>query len=468
MASAYVFELLGVRACAPVRLWLAGDAGRPACGPSDDGLFDALLDSAGRAIGPGTWVGVTGLPDGYDRVTLEAIRSAGIAAIVTPLERPGCKSGAACFGITLQAGFTGTRRLVVRFHGPKGTRALEASRDFEAFTIELEPHGPVATGPDGCRGPLFARLRHVPPSVMKALGKSLASLELSPAASGIERLVKLEPTGPDSGRLAFTVADAPEDVHVLGLVAHCPVTARVITASTAPFFFQTCPRVVLRGVAAGRSVPAEPPARFRIGPFDGLDAGEAELVHAAFADLRRWKHAYTGKSWSFQLRVQPERTGSGALNTSTPEAHDGVFETTEGGDLGVVITAGESHARMAYAVVTGGKVGKRVALAAAANPIVPSDGTLVEREVEVRGAGVEQRVQLPDRAIVFFLDERELVDPDHGVLRELASTVPFGTRLLMAVHVAAPCGCVSRLVVDAPEELQPRVPREPALGRATS
>ncbi len=461
MASAYVFEYMA-RLCKPeVRLWLPTDA--PPAGACPEGaahgIFEALLDGVGRVIGPGTWVTVTGLPDGYHRVTLDPARSAGILAIASPLSRSLCsKEDAACFGITLVPGFPKRHRLSVRFAGDK-LDELRAERDFDVFTVEVPDPPPPE---HDCHGPVPAELRQIPAAVMAALRSGKGSvpkgvLALAPAARGIGLLDRFEPTGPACGRLWFKLTETEDDLHTLALTARDPKDGRTVTAGAPAFFHQACPRVVIRGPFAGRSLPADPPARFRIGPFDGLRAGQAELVHAAFCDLRAAKRAYKGPPWVFQLRAQPLYTAAGALNRARPDPRGTSFATTEGGDLGVVIAADKQHPHMTFALVERGVIGPRRALDRAGNPLLPADGTFPDIVVPIVGAGVEERLSLPSHAVLFFLDERELTDARTGLLRSLdTSNDHTGTPLVMALHVLSPCGCVSRLELDS--EVKERAP----------
>ncbi len=465
MASAYVFEYLSRLPHPALRLWLPSDPmPEGICAPAArGGVFEALYDDSGaRALAPGTWVGVTGLPSGYDAVALDTARSVGVLGIASPLRRePGCKRGSGCFGIVLERSLPGRHRLAVRFscaRDPKAAPLLEV-RDFDVFRVDTGALPPMSDQPGRCDGPLVTKLEHVPLAVMEALEpgpaqgleKRPSPLVLAPAARGIARLGRFVRTGCDRGELELFVAETPDDVHVLALTAHAP-DGRSVTAAGEPFFFQTCPRVVLRGPAAGRSLAAEPPALFRIGPFDGMVVGDAELVHAAFGDLRRTKRPYKGKPWSFQLRVQPYRTGSGKVNLATPRVVGGELETTEGGDLGVVVAADAAHPHLAYALVEKGTLGPRRPLLRASNPLVPADGTFPELRLTVRGAGVEETLSLPEHAVVFFLDEHELTSAETGLLRKLdVAPDHAGTALVMAVHALGPCGCVSRLVLEERE-----------------
>ncbi len=483
MASAYVFEYVS-RLCRPeVRLWLPPDPPPVhTCGEAAAcGIFEGLFDPQGRVAGPGTWVAVTGLPEGYTTVTLDPVRSAGIAAVVTPLSRDHSgKPGSACFGVTLLAGYAKKHRLCVRFGRAKGEPDLPAQRDFDVLGLSVPAMPPMADEAHGCGKEHVALLERVPAAVMAALldggkrgkvsavhGIPAAVLGLSAAARGIKALTSFVQTGPSSGELGFLLGHTADDEHLLAVTARCPKDGRTISAAAPPFFFQLCPRIVLRGPAAARSLPAEPPARFRIGPFDGMEVGQAELVHAAFGDLRRSKQPYKGKSWTFQLRVQPYRSASGGINGATPRVVDGALETTEGGDLGVVIAADKAHPHLTFAAVDRGTLGPRQTLRRTGNPLTPADGTFPEMPFAIRGAGVEETVSLPSSAVVFYLDEHELTDVRSGLLRSLDTAQDHaGTRLLLAVHALAPCGCVSRLELDADAQPELSLVGGLAIGRA--
>ncbi len=464
MASAYVFEYVA-RFCSPeVRLWLPTDPPPARACPegAGHGIFESLRDAGDRLLGPGTWIAVTGLPAGYDTVTLDGARSAGIAAVASPLSRGLCgRPETACFGITLAPGFGKRHRLAVRFTSDKGCELL-AARDFDVFSVEVPELPPAPEDAGDCRKDVPAELRSIPAVVMAALlsGKRDACakghpvpegvLSLAPAARGIGKLERFEPTGDTSGRLWFALEATQDDLHFLAITARCPKGGRTITAAAPAFFHQACPRVVIRGPFAGRSLPAEPPARFRIGPFEGLRAGQAELVHAAFCDLRGGKRAYKGPPWVFQLRAQPLHTATGALNRARPEPRGMAFDTTEGGELGVIIAADRQHPHMRYALVERGVIGPRCALERAGNPLLPADGTFPEIAVSVVGAGVDEHLSLPSHAVLFFLDERELTDARAGLLRALdVSPDHTGTSLVMALHVLSPCGCMSHLELDS-------------------
>ncbi len=446
MATAYLIEIM--TRCRPrePRLWLPTDPIPDGLAPegANRGIFEALHDQNGRVSGPGTWVGVTGLSAIHDQVSHDLARSAGIAGIVTPLARLSRKGEGACFGVTLVPGFPGTHRLAVVFTGGKAP-PLRLERTLEVLSVCVTGI-PAHT----CNGELRARIDHVPRAVMAALRAGKKALELAQASRGISRLGAFEPTGPASGALSFTVAETQDDQHVLAITARCPEDGRTITAASARFLHQAHPRVVLRGPAAARSVPAEPPALYRIGPFDGMREGDADLVHAVFGDLRTLGHPYKGKPWSFQLRAQPYRTASGAINRAVPGVEAGQLETTEGGDLGVVIAADASHPRQLYALVEGGKVSARRPILPTGNAFLPADGTFPEMGVRLAGAGIEKTILLPDHAVLFFLDEYELTSARDGLLRTLDTAADHaGTPVLLAVHALAPCGCVSRLELEA-------------------
>lgn len=460
MASAYVIEVLTRCRCAELRLWLPtdpipGGLGGP---EANRGVFEALYAPSGRVLGPGTWVGVTGLPEGYDRVELDAARSAGIAGIVTALGPAARKDGGRLFGVALEPGFAGPHRLAVVFFDC-GRAPLRAERMLDVMRVEVPIPAPVGAAGHACQGMLEASLEHVPAAVMKRLvAGDLSVLRLAPRAQGVRSIDAFEAAGPSSGRLTFTVDETHDDQHVLALTVICPEDGRVVSAASKPFQHQAHPRIELRGAGAARAVPASPPALFRIGPFDGMDPGEADLVHAAFGDLRALGKPYRGKAWTFQLRAQPYRTTRGDVNQATPRAVDGALELTEGGDLGVILAADAAHPRLAYALVAGGRVHARRPIRPTGNPFAPADGTRPEVGVVLRGAGIERTVALPDRAVLFFLDEHELTNVRDGLLRGLdRAGDDAGTPILIAVHALAPCGCVSRLVVGAPPDKKPEL-----------
>lgn len=459
MATAYVFEYQR-RLRLDVKLRLPTDPIPPAiCGSAArDGVFEARYDAGGRPVGPGTFIGVTGLPAGYDLVVLDAALSVGVGAIASPLVRvPGEGQGGACFAVTLLPKAT-RRQLTVTFKRSQYSAmpSLTASRQFDGLHVDTSAVPATPRDERECGGALTVRVQHLPRACLSALveahGEPSAALALAPSARGIAKLVGFRKTSDDGGDLSFTVEDTPDDQHVLALVASNPSDSRTITAVAEPFFFQSCPRLALRGPLAGKSLAAnQPPARFKIGPFEGMAAGHAELVHAVYGDLRGSKAPYDGRPWTFQLRVQPLRAVSGDDNLRAPVVVDGELETAEGGDLGIVVSARDRHARMSYAVVSGGKLGERRPLLATGNPLVPADGTLTDAAVRIEAAGVSATLPLPDRAIVFFLDEFELTNARTGLLRRL-DTAPgrIGTDLVMAVHALGPCGCVSRMVIAAP------------------
>ncbi len=461
MATAYVLEI--VTRCKPreVHLWLPTDP-IPACAArpgANRGVFEALYGASGELLGPGTWIGVTGLPAGYDQVALDRARSAGIAAIVTPLERPSKKADALCFGITLQPGFSGTHRLAVVFTGGKLAPA-RSERQLAVMRVAV----PASLPRHACDGRLEAELEEVPVAVMAALAAGKAALELAPAARGIAKLGAFEATGRTSGKLGFIAGEAAGDQHVLAVTARCAEDGRTITAASGPFWHQASPRLELRGPAAARSVPAEPPALYRIGPFEGMRDGDADLVHAVFGDLRALGHAYKGRPWSFQLRAQPYRAASGGINRAVPGVVSGQLDRAEGGDLGVVIAADATHPRQLYALVEDGKVSARRPILPTGNAFLPADGTFPELAIALSGAGIEKTLSLPDHAVLFFLDEYELTNARDGLLRALDIAEDHaGTPILLAVHALAPCGCVSRLELEPPAAQGPSLSFVPDL-----
>ncbi len=455
MATAYVFEVV-TRCQAPkVHLWLPTDPIPDSLiGPEGNrGIFEALYGSRGEPAGTGTWVGVTGLSFGYDTVALDLPHCAGIAALSSPLHPSPHQGRGAHFGITLRPGFVDRHVLSVVFGmSGKGKPArLVGRRELDVMRLTIPAPAPVGSPVHSCRGELVAELAHVPHAVMAALaaGKETA-LVLAPACRGITRLGKFTPTGAASGSLEFVVEETPDGVHQLALTARCPEDGRTLSAVAPAFLFEARPRIELRGPAAARAVPADPPALFRIGPFDGLAPGECDVVHAAFGDLRRWKQPYKGPPWTFQLRVQPYRRADGTVNDAVPQVRSGQLELTEGGDLGVIVAADSAHPRFTCALVEHGKVQARLPLLRTGNPFMPADGTFPEIAVSLRGAGIERQVQLPDRAILFFLDEFELTNVCDGLLRTIDNSSDHcGTALIMALHALAPCGCVSRLELSA-------------------
>lgn len=458
MASAYVFEVVTRCAAPRLRLWLPTDPiPEDLVGPEGNrGIFEAHRGARGEPSGTGTWVGVTGLPDTYDTVALDLARCAGIAAIASPLERAPCRKGGARFGIVLRQAFQGRHTLAVVFggSGKKSPPRLTACRDFEVLALRVPEPAPVGCPAHACAGELVAQLERVPCAVLTALSAGRAdALALGPDSRGIARLGAFKATGPASGQLSFATSETPDDVHQLVLEAHCLEDGRSVTASAPAFLHQCRPRVEIRGPAAARTTPAEAPALFRIGPFDGLEAGQADLVHAAFGDLRRTKRPYQGSPWTFQLRVQPYRRADGAVNDATPRIDRGQLELTEGGDLGVILAVDEHHPHLGYALVEHGQVHARQPLQRTANPFLPADGTFPELAIVLRGAGIESKVTVPDHAILFFLDEHELTNPRDGLLRALDTAQDHcGTPLIMALHVLAPCGCASRLDLEWREE----------------
>ncbi len=461
MASAYVIEV--ITRCRPreARLWLPTDPIPDDLAPpeANQGIFEALYDPQGRVAGPGTWVAVTDLPAGYTDVAIDRGRSAGISALVRELDPATKKAPGRCFGIALQPGFAGTHRLAVVFTGGK-LPPLRMERTFEVMRVTVPPH--LHEG-HCCSGELEAELLGVPKAVMAALaaGKHAPLALHREASRGVASIGAFEATGPASGKLAIVIEDVPGDERVLAVTARCPEDGRTITASSAPFWYPLRPRVEVRGPAAARSLPADPPALYRIGPFDGMRDGDADLVHAAFADLRALGHAYKSNPWSFQLRAQPLRAANGGLNRAVPRVVAGQLERTAGGDLGVVIAADATHPRQSYALVDHGKVSARRPILPTGNAFLPADGTFPELAIALRGAGIDRTVSLPDHAVLFFLDEHELTNPRDGLLRGLdVATDHAGTPVIVAVHVLAPCGCVSRL------ELGNAVAETPAMALA--
>lgn len=464
MASAYVIEV--VTRCRPreARLWLPTDPIPDGVAPreANRGIFEALHDAHGRVAGPGTGVAVTNLSPGYTDVALDLGRSAGVAAIVGEFDQATKKAPGRCFGIALEPGFAGTHRLAVVFTGGK-LAPLRLERTFEVMRVAVA--APCLDDGHCCKGELEAELLGIPRAVMSALATGkYAPLALDPERSaGVASIGAFRATGPASGKLAIVIEDAPGDHHVLALTARCPEDGRTITASSGPFWYPLRPRVEVRGPAAARSLPAGPPALYRIGPFDGMRDGDADLVHAAFADLRALGHAYKGKPWSFQLRAQPLRAANGAINRAVPRVVAGQLERTEGGDLGVVIAADAAHPRQSYALVDHGKVSARRPILPTGNGFLPADGTFPEIAIALRGAGIERTVSLPDHAALFFLDEYELTNPRDGLLRELDVAIDHaGTSVILAVHALSACGCVSRLdlgkaAAEAPASLATQI-----------
>lgn len=453
MASAYVFEVF-TRCLAPrVRLWLPTDPiPEPLAGDDGNrGVFEGRAEPATT----GTWVGVTDLPAGYDSVVLDPGRSAGVAAITSPLERVCGKAPGARFGIALLPHFEGQHALAVAFvTTAKAVQLppLRASRRLDVLRVHVADPAPVGDAAHACKGVLIADLEHIPSAVMCALADGrAAALSLSPESRGIGQLGPFEPTGPASGRLTFTVTGTPDDKHHLVLAARCLEDGRTIAACAPAFVHQQHPRVELVAPAAARALPASPPACFRIGPFDGLERGQADVVQAAFGDLRRLERPYAGPAWQFQLRVQPYRRADGSLNDAVPRRRRSGFEVTEGGDLGVIIAADDAHPHLEYALVEKGHVQPRQRLRRSGNPFLPADGTTADVTVVLRGAGIERHLELPGRGVLFYLDEYELTNSRDGLLRGLDTASDHcGTPLVMALHALAPCGCVSRLELDLP------------------
>ncbi len=457
MASAYVFEIVTHCRTPRVRLWLPTDPipARLAGEVGNRGIFEGRAEMPGGAPITGTWVGVPDLPAGYDSVALDLHGSSGIAEITSPLERACGKDHGARFGIALRPHSEATHVLAVTFIATGRSvklPPLAAKRSFDVLSVRVPVPAPVGAADHACKGVLLAELERVPRAVMDALeaGKAEA-LTLSPDARGIDRLGPFEPTGPASGRMAFTLTETADDLHQMVLTARCLEDHRFVTATAPAFVHQGHPRVELVGPVAARALPAEPPARFRIGPFDGLEPGQADLVQAAFGDLRRLGQPYKGPPWIFQLRVQPYRRADGSVNDTVPRRRRAGFAVTEGGDLGVVVAADEAHPHLEYAHVDKGHFQPRRPLRRAGNPFLPADSTTGSTVIVVRGAGIEEPVELPGRGVVFYLDEHELTNAHDGLLRGLDTASDHcGTPLLMALHVLAPCGCVSRL------ELEPR------------
>lgn len=453
MASAYVFEIFTRCRSPRVRLWLpsdpipdhlAGEAG-------NRGIFEGRTDDP---TATGTWVGVTDLPDGYDSVILDLPRCSGIAAITSPLERACGRHSGARFGIALRPHAEAGHVLAVVFvaTGKSVKRPpLAVVRTLEVLSVRVPGPAPLGAAEHACKGVLVAELEHVPRAVMAALVTGhREALTLSSHARGIAEVGPFTPTGPAAGRLSFTTAETLDDTHRLVLTARCLEDGRTVTAAAPAFVHQVRPRVELVGPAAARALPAEPPARFRIGPFDGLEAGQADLVQAAFGDLRRLAHSYKGPPWIFQLRVQPLRRADGSINDTVPRRRRAGFELTQGGDLGVIVAADDGHPHLEYALVEKGHVQPRQPLRRSGNAFLPADGTLPGVAIVLRGAGIEETLDLPGRSIIFFLDEHALTNTHDGLLRDLdVAGDRCGTPLVMALHVLAPCGCVSRLELDA-------------------